>query len=298
MPVAARPVGRLPPSFVAGQQLEPGFGDVPTLSTRQQRFTRVRLTSAHLTGLIPPFPATLTTSAIGPTQLAVVWTLILQSEPEGPTLISCAARLPGVARYISHLLAPSWRTIVGVPDKAGSSPQTWSDHVLEPLIQHMVQVDVRKARRDHTPLGRPLGWSVQASFLQDAGFQPFVDHPSNDAVRDSLVEEAPQMAMVDRVEVTLDVDIDAPPHAAAHAGAAQSVERLVGGAAGPEAIRAGEEVLLVNRLQHHRDGPLCHLVFEGRDAERPLRAVRLRDVGPAHRRRMIAARPNAAQEVR
>src|SRR6185369_14518548 len=111
MPVAARPVGRLPPSFVAGQQLEPGFGDVPTLSTRKQRFTRVRLTSAHLTGLIPPFAATLTTPAIGPTQLAVVWTLILQSEPEGPTLISCAARLPGVVRYISHLLAPSWRTV-------------------------------------------------------------------------------------------------------------------------------------------------------------------------------------------
>jgi len=50
MPVAARPVGRLLPSFVPGQQLEPGFGDVPTLSTRRQRFTRVRLTSAHLTG--------------------------------------------------------------------------------------------------------------------------------------------------------------------------------------------------------------------------------------------------------
>src|SRR4051812_27430801 len=49
MPVAARPVGRLPPSFVPGQQLEPGFGDVPTLSTRHQRFTRVRLTSAYLT---------------------------------------------------------------------------------------------------------------------------------------------------------------------------------------------------------------------------------------------------------
>ena len=105
MPVAARPVGRLPPSFVAGQQLEPGFGDVSGLSTRQQRFTRVRLTSAHLTGSLPPFAATLTTSAIGPTRLAVVWALILQSEPEGPTLISCAARLPGVARYI----APSSR---------------------------------------------------------------------------------------------------------------------------------------------------------------------------------------------
>ena len=38
------------PSFVPGQQLEPGFDDVPTLSTRHQRFTRVRLPSAHLTG--------------------------------------------------------------------------------------------------------------------------------------------------------------------------------------------------------------------------------------------------------
>jgi len=71
MPVAARPVGRLPPSFVPDQQLESGFGDVPTLSTRHQRFTRVRLTSAYLTGT-PAFSATLTTPAIVPAQLAVV----------------------------------------------------------------------------------------------------------------------------------------------------------------------------------------------------------------------------------
>ena len=51
MPVAARPVSRHPPSFVPDQRLEPGFGDVPTLSTLHQRFTCVRLTSAHLTGL-------------------------------------------------------------------------------------------------------------------------------------------------------------------------------------------------------------------------------------------------------
>jgi len=71
MPFAARPVGRLPPSFVPDQQLEPGFGDVPTLSTRPQRFTHVRLTTAYLTGA-PAFSATLTTSAIVPAQLAVV----------------------------------------------------------------------------------------------------------------------------------------------------------------------------------------------------------------------------------
>src|SRR4051812_46953666 len=155
MPVAARPVGRLPPSFVAGQQREPGFGDVPTLSTRQQRFTRVRLTSAHLTGLLPPFAATLTTSAIGPRQLAVVWTLILQSEPEGPTLISCAARLPGAALHHT-LLAPSWRTVVCVSLKrdGGKAPR-------QPQIKSIVQEQISQdgadpSSHDGANCGRPV----------------------------------------------------------------------------------------------------------------------------------------------
>jgi len=40
-----------------------------------------------------------------------VWTLILQSEPEGPALISCAARLlRSDSTFANLLLAPSWRT--------------------------------------------------------------------------------------------------------------------------------------------------------------------------------------------
>ena len=50
IPVVARTIGRHPPSSIPGQQREPGFDDIPTLSIRHQRFTRVRLTSAHLTG--------------------------------------------------------------------------------------------------------------------------------------------------------------------------------------------------------------------------------------------------------
>jgi len=92
MPVTTRAVSRHLPSLVPGQTVEPGFGDVHTLSTRHQRFTRVRLPSTHLTGS-PAFSVTLTTPALGPAPLPVVWTLTLQSESEGPTLISCAARL-------------------------------------------------------------------------------------------------------------------------------------------------------------------------------------------------------------
>ena len=106
-PVSRRlDTGRRPASRQASAELRPkrkvapGFDNIPRLSTRHRRFTHVRLTGAHLTGSHPPFPATLTTPAVSPGRLAAVWTLILQSEPEGPALISCAARLPGVDRYM------------------------------------------------------------------------------------------------------------------------------------------------------------------------------------------------------
>ena len=67
--------------------------------------------------------------------------------------------------------------------------------------------------------------------------------------------------------------------------------------AGPEAIRARIEVLLINSFQHHADRPLRHFVFEGRDAERPLRAVRFGYVRPAHRRSFVAARSNALKKT-
>src|SRR5215210_3241640 len=64
-----------------------------------------------------------------------------------------------------------------------------------------------------------------------------------------------------------------------------------------KAIRAGQEVLLINSFQQHDDRPLCHLVLEGRNAERPLRSIRLRDVAAAHRRSLVAARLDAVEEV-
>ena len=111
MPVAARPVGRLPPSFVPGQQLEPGFGDVPTLSTRHQRFTRVRLTSAHLTGLSRLFrnahhPGLVTDAACGGLDPDPA----IRARGADPHLLcSKAARSCSLHH---NLLAPSWRTVV------------------------------------------------------------------------------------------------------------------------------------------------------------------------------------------
>src|SRR5690349_23465089 len=106
--------------------------------------------------------------------------------------------------------------VISVPDKDSSPLQARSDVPFEPFVQHVVQVDIRKARRNHTPLGRPFGWAVQTCFLKDAGFQPLVDHPSDNAVRDSSVEEFPEMAVVDRAEILLNIDVDTPSYSLTH----------------------------------------------------------------------------------
>ena len=54
---------------------------------------------------------------------------------------------------------------------------------------------------------------------------------------------------------------------------------------------------LVDRLQQQQDRPLRHLVFQRRDAQRPLRAVRLRYVVPSYRRHDIPARLDERQQV-
>src|SRR4029453_4487374 len=69
---------------------------------------------------------------------------------------------------------------------------------------------------DPPPFGRPFRWAVQTSLLEDAGFQPFVDHPSDNTVCDSSVEEFPEMAVVDRVEIFLDINIDTPSYSLTH----------------------------------------------------------------------------------
>ena len=115
IPVAARPVGRLPPGLVPKEGRAFWFRQhLEWLSIRHRRFTHARLPDTHLTGSHPPFPSTLTTPAVILERLVAVWTLILQSEPEGPALISCAARLlRSDSTFANLLLTPSWRTDFG-----------------------------------------------------------------------------------------------------------------------------------------------------------------------------------------
>jgi hypothetical protein len=79
-----------------------------------------------------------------------------------------------------------------------------SHHALEPFVQHMVQVNVREQWRDHAALGRSASRPAQDALFKHPHLQPFVDHPSDNAVRDSLIEESAQVRVVDGVEGSID----------------------------------------------------------------------------------------------
>jgi hypothetical protein len=65
---------------------------------------------------------------------------------------------------------------------------------------------------------------------------------------------------------------------------------LVRIATGPEPERAVSEVLLIDRLQQHHNGPLRHFVLERRNAQCTLTAVRLVNVVTPNRRCTITTR--------
>src|ERR1700710_1852016 len=70
MPDAGWAVSRHRPTLPRGTEVRvPVSTSVEYVTTRHQRFTRVRLLKTHLTEWLPPFPATLTTKALYPRSL-------------------------------------------------------------------------------------------------------------------------------------------------------------------------------------------------------------------------------------
>jgi hypothetical protein len=106
------------------------------------------------------------------------------------------------------------------------------------------------------------------------------------------------MSVIQRVEELPDIDLQYPTALEVHRLPPQLLQGLVCRPPGPEAIRAGMEILLVERFQGHDDRPLQDLVLQRRYPQRPrlLRAVALGDVHPPHRWCPVRAGLGSVQE--
>jgi hypothetical protein len=65
----------------------------------------------------------------------------------------------------------------------------------------------------------------------------------------------------------------------------------------PEPVREAQEVRLVDGVEHSDDGPLDDLVLQRGDAGRPQPPVRLRDIRPPRRPRLVAPAANPVMQV-
>src|SRR6516164_5965846 len=140
---------------------------------------------------------------------------------------------------------------------------------------------------------------AQEPVFQHSCPQPFIDHPSDDTIRNSSVEKRTQMGVRYRPKVVFDVEIYHPTQSMAHDTRAQRLQSLMSRATRPEAVRAGKKVLLVDGLQYHDNRPLPHLILEGWKAKWPKRSrsIRLRNIHSPNGWSLIAARLDALQEI-
>ena len=75
-----------------------------------------------------------------------------------------------------------------------------------------------------------------------------------------------------------DVSVQYPVHRLAPDAPRERVQRVMLSPSGPEPVGEADKVLLVDRIENFNHGALDDLVFQRRDPQRPLPAVRFWDV--------------------
>ncbi len=161
---------------------------------------------------------------------------------------------------------------------------------------------------DYRPLPRPSVTDRHGPVFENTRPEPFPDQADDALVADAVLDEPDQPVLADRVEERPDIGVQYDVHLPSGDPDRQGVERIMRSASGPEPVREPEEVLLVDRVQHHNDRALDDLVFERSDRREPsahglvpwgpLPPVRLRDVHPAGGLRPVRSTMNTTMQIR
>src|SRR5271169_6853368 len=91
------------------------------------------------------------------------------------------------------------------------------------------------------------------------------------------------------IEEAPDIRVKHPVHLSPENAGVESVQRIVLAAPRPESIGEPEEVFLVDCFENRRDRLLDDFVLQAQNAQRPFRAIRLRNVGSSGRTRSVTA---------
>jgi len=119
--------------------------------------------------------------------------------------------------------------------------------------------------------------------FHDPGLQPFRHQAQKRPVGDTVLKELHQPLVVDRIEITGDIDLHHPADGGAVDGDTQAFQCIVGRAAGPKPMGEVLEVRLIDRANEFSHRPLHRPVPDRRHPERAALAVRFGNVYPPYR---------------
>src|SRR5262252_3654116 len=78
-------------------------------------------------------------------------------------------------------------------------------HLLEPFVEHVVQVDVGQERTNRLPLPSPLVTHEKLSLIDDSYLDPFPYQAKHAAIADAFLDHLHELLSHDRVKVSGDV---------------------------------------------------------------------------------------------
>jgi hypothetical protein len=90
------------------------------------------------------------------------------------------------------------------------SYEPWFHHPLEPDVEGHVEKHIGEDGRHSGALRYPRIRMRDASVFEDAGFKPFVNETTDDAIAYPLVQEVTEVLVIDGVKIVLDIDLVVP----------------------------------------------------------------------------------------
>src|SRR4029453_8610229 len=91
--------------------------------------------------------------------------------------------------------------IVRVANQARLSLAAWSDYLMKPQVERIMQIHIGEDGRDDTPLGRTArGGQHGAVRLQPPRLEPLLDEPPERSIFNAFFQHAAHPIVVDRVE--------------------------------------------------------------------------------------------------
>src|SRR5450830_1791336 len=167
----------------------------------------------------------------------------------------------------------SEHTVISVAHDNHISPCISATPLLRPLIESVMQVDVRQQWRYHRALGCALGRRYPAPVLHHPRFEPFTDQSQHSPIRNAVFQKLQHPVMIDFIKERRYVCIQYPVHVLALDSDRQRIQCIVLATPLPEPIRESKKVLFINRIQYGDYRLLHDFILQGGDSKRALSAI-------------------------